>query len=119
MAKKTTAKKTDFSKYIKWFWISILGGILSVILLFLLASWGAFGPLPTFEELENPEHNLATEIISSDGKTLGKYYNENRTPVQYKDLPANLIEALSLQKTNDSMTILELILEQRLERLQN
>jgi len=94
MAKKATTKKTDFSKYIKWFWITILGGTLSVILLFLLASWGAFGPLPTFEELENPEANLATEVISIDGKTLGKYFKENRTPVQFKDLPTNLLEAL-------------------------
>ncbi len=94
MAKKTTAK-TNFSKYIKWFWITILAGIFSVILLFLLASWGAFGALPTFEELENPEHNLATEVISIDGKTLGKYFKENRTPVKYKDLPKNLIEALT------------------------
>jgi len=94
MAKKTTAKKPNFSIYIKWFWFTILSGISSLILLFLFASWGVFGPLPTFEELENPEHNLATEVISVDGKTLGKYYNENRTPVHYKDLPANLIEAL-------------------------
>lgn len=94
MAKKATTKKNDFSKYIKWFWITILGGTLSVILLFLLASWGAFGPLPTFEELENPEANLATEVISIDGKTLGKYFKENRTPVQFKDLPTNLLEAL-------------------------
>jgi penicillin-binding protein 1A len=94
MAKKATTKTSDFSKYIKWFWLTILGGTLVVIFLFLLASWGAFGPLPSFEELENPEHNLATEVISMDGKTLGKYAYENRTPVQYKDLPQNLIEAL-------------------------
>lgn len=94
MTKKTVAKN-NFSTYIKWFWITILGGILTLIFLFLLASWGAFGELPSFEELENPEHNLATEVISSDGKTLGKYFKENRTPVKYKDLPQNLIEALT------------------------
>jgi len=91
---KKTAATTNFSNYIKWFWILILGGSLSIVFLFLLASWGAFGPLPSFEELENPEHNLATEVISIDGKTLGKYAYENRTPVQFKDLPSNLIEAL-------------------------
>jgi penicillin-binding protein 1A len=91
---KKTAATTNFSSYIKWFWILILGGSLSIVFLFLLASWGAFGPLPSFEELENPEHNLATEVISIDGKTLGKYAYENRTPVQFKDLPSNLIEAL-------------------------
>ncbi|MFD1293108.1 penicillin-binding protein 1A [Lutibacter holmesii] len=91
-AKKTTTP--NFSKYIKWFWIAILGGTLSIIFIFLLASWGVFGTLPTFEELENPEDNLATEVISVDGKTLGKYFKENRTPVKFKDLPPNLIKAL-------------------------
>lgn len=65
-----------------------------MFILFLLASLGVFGPLPTFEELENPENNLATEVISIDGETLGKYYRENRTPVKYRELPQNLIEAL-------------------------
>lgn len=93
MTKKETAN-TNFTKYIKWFWITILGGTSIVIFLFLLASWGAFGALPSFEELENPEDNLATEVISIDGKTLGKYAFENRTPVKYKDLPQNLLKAL-------------------------
>ena len=87
-------KATNFTKYIKWFWGIILGGILFVGLLFLLASWGVFGKLPTFEQLENPENNLATEIISSDGKTIGKYAYENRTPIKYKDLPENILKAL-------------------------
>lgn len=88
-------KTTNFNKYIKWFWGLILGGVLFVSLLFLLASWGVFGALPSFEELENPKSDLATEVISSDGKTLGKYYvKANRTPIQYKDLPQNLIKAL-------------------------
>jgi len=34
------------------------------------------------------------EVISSDGKTLGKYAAENRTPIKYKDLPNNIVEAL-------------------------
>ena len=72
----------------------VLGGFISVSLVFLLASWGIFGTLPTFEELENPEKNLATEVISSDGVTLGKYAFKNRTPVGFKDLPDNLIHAL-------------------------
>jgi len=93
MTKKETAN-TNFAKYIKWFWVTILSGTALVILLFLFASWGLYGALPSFEELENPEHNLATEVISIDGKTLGKYFKENRTPVKYKDLPKNLIKAL-------------------------
>ena len=75
MAKKAIKKKTtktnqiDFSKYIKWFWMIFSGGILLIILVFLMASWGLFGEMPTFEQLENPKNNLATEIISSDDKT--------------------------------------------------
>ncbi|WP_435261047.1 transglycosylase domain-containing protein [Tenacibaculum sp. nBUS_03] len=91
----TEEKTTNFSKYIKWFWGIILGGFLFICLLFLLASWGAFGELPSFEELENPKSDLATEVISIDGKTLGKYYvKANRTPIKFKDLPKNLMQAL-------------------------
>ena len=93
MAKKQTTN-TSFTKYIKWFWLTILSGTILIILIFLLASWGVFGTLPSFEELENPENNLATEVISMDGKTLGKYAYENRTPVSFKDLPENLINCL-------------------------
>lgn len=92
-----TQKKAtdDFSKYIKWFWRLFAGAIAFVALLFLLASVGAFGEMPSFEELENPSSNLASEIISADGKTIGKLYlNENRTPIKYEDLPQNLIDAL-------------------------
>ncbi len=85
----------DFSKYIKWIWRLFAAGIVSIIILFLLASFGAFGEMPSFEELENPSSNLASEIISSDGKTIGKLYlNENRTPIKFEDLPENLINAL-------------------------
>jgi len=87
-------KQTNFKKHIIRFWMLVLGGFISVSLVFLLASWGVFGTLPTFEELENPEKNLATEVISSDGVTLGKYAFKNRTPVGFKDLPDNLVHAL-------------------------
>ncbi len=90
----TKKKVADFKKYIKWFWVLVLGGFLSLILIFLFASWGWLGALPTFEELENPESNLATEVISIDGKTLGKYATENRTPIKYQELPQNLVKAL-------------------------
>lgn len=99
MAKKEAAKKekqtTGYKKYIKWFWFLFLGGILAVVLVFLLASWGALGKMPDFRQLENPETNLASEIISSDGETLGKFYlNENRTPVAFQDLSVDLVNAL-------------------------
>lgn len=91
---KSAKKSTGFRKYIVGFWTLFGIGILVLILLFLLAGWGAFGKMPEFEELENPESNLATEIFSADGETLGKYYSENRTPIKYEDLPPHLIQAL-------------------------
>ena len=96
MAKKTKKNQPQgFGKYIKWFWILFGSGVLAVLLLFLLASWGMFGTMPTFEHLENPSTNLATEIVSSDGETLGKFYlDDNRTPVPFSELPQNLVNAL-------------------------
>ncbi len=94
----TTVKKkkgTSFFKFIKWFWILFASGIGLAVLIFLLASWGLLGPLPTYELLENPQTNLASQIISSDGKLLGKFYlDDNRTDVSYDDLPQNLVDAL-------------------------
>lgn len=91
-----TKKKeiTNFKKYLKWFWGIALGGFLGLILLFLYTAWDPFNVLPSFEELENPKTNLATEVISVDGKTIGKYATENRTPIHYKELPLNLVNAL-------------------------
>ncbi|MAN58709.1 MAG: penicillin-binding protein [Flavobacteriaceae bacterium] len=97
MAKKSQHKrkrKGNSKRHISTFW-KLFGAFIGlVILVFLLASWGIFGSLPDETSLENPEKNLATEIISSDGKTLGKFYKENRTPVQFEELPDHLINAL-------------------------
>ncbi|WP_419213291.1 penicillin-binding protein 1A [Maribacter sp. X9] len=90
--KKTT---NNFSKFIKWFWILFVTGIAMVALIFLSASWGLFGELPPYEYLENPQTNLASQIISSDGNLLGKFYlDDNRTDVKFDDLPDNLVNAL-------------------------
>jgi penicillin-binding protein 1A len=95
MTKKKIISKIDFSKPKRWFWIFFLSGALIVPLIFLLASFGAFGFMPDHTALENPRTNLATEVISSDGITLGKfYYEDNRTPVGFDELPKHLVEAL-------------------------
>ncbi|AIM60275.1 penicillin-binding protein [Cellulophaga lytica] len=96
MAKAVKKKESKpFFKFIKWFWILFVVGIISVVLIFLLASMNAFGELPDFERLENPQTNLASQIISSDGELLGKYYFEdNRTDVAYEQLPKHLVDAL-------------------------
>lgn len=91
---KKTNNKEDFSGYIKKFWMFFIYGIIALVAFFFLASWGFFGEMPTFDELENPNSNIASEIISSDGKTIGKFAVQNRVPIKFKDLPKDLVNAL-------------------------
>lgn len=94
MTKNKTKKKKDIKVYLIVIWTLFLLFALSIFLLFhgIVHEW--FGEMPTFEELENPETNLATEIISADGKLLGTYYIENRSNVSYADISPDLIHAL-------------------------
>jgi penicillin-binding protein 1A len=94
MAQKSNTAVKDIKYYQKKFWKLFFYGLGVMALFFTLASWGFFGSMPSFEDLENPESNLATEVISSDGVTIGKFYNENRTPIKYEDLPPHLVKAL-------------------------
>ncbi|MFY8065460.1 MAG: penicillin-binding protein 1A [Flavobacterium sp.] len=94
MAQKNNTPVKDIKYYQKKFWKLFFYGLGVMALFFTLASWGFFGSMPSFEDLENPESNLATEIISSDGVTIGKFYNENRTPIKYEDLPPHIVKAL-------------------------
>lgn len=60
--------------------------------LLLLAVW-AFADIPSFEELENPDSKLATQIIAEDGEILNTFHIENRSYVSYEDLSPYLVEA--------------------------
>jgi len=79
---------------VKIFWRIYLGGLILVILLFVCANFGFFGKMPSVEELENPEADLASEIYSSDGLLMGKFYAENRSEVKYNEISPNVIQAL-------------------------
>ena len=94
MDKKQNKAKGNGSKAIRNLWI-IFGVFLVVIVLFFVCvAKGVFGTMPSFEELENPQTNLATEIISADGKVLGTYYVENRSNVRYAELSPYIPQAL-------------------------
>ena len=76
-------------------WLIFLTPVFLVSIIFYYASIGGFGEMPDLEVLENPKTNLASEVLSSEGKTLGKYYfNDNRTPVTFSELPSHLVDAL-------------------------
>ena len=81
-------------KYIILFWIIYVLPIVTVGVIFVLISNGKLGKMPTFEELENPERNLASEVFSDDGKLLGKYYIQNRVWTEYDKISPFLVDAL-------------------------
>ena len=90
-------------KKILFVWLFSFSPILILSAMLLFVSFGFFGPLPSFEELENPKNSLATEIISEDGVVLGKYFYENRTKIKYEELPENLINATLFQDEFDNI----------------
>ena len=88
-------KNGTYRRSINLFWILFSIGILSFASIFLAAGFGLLGKMPEFRQLENPKTNLATQIFSADNKVIGKfYYNDNRTPLYYEEIPKNLIDAL-------------------------
>ncbi len=79
---------------VKILWQLFFGGFALVLLIFVCASYGLFGKMPSVKELENPEADLASEIISADGLMMGKYYSENRSEIKYQEISPNVINAL-------------------------
>ena len=87
--------KVSYKKHVWILWGLFLLSITGVFILFGGAAFGLYGPMPDLQQLENPRTNLASQIISSDGNILGKYYfDENRTPIGFDEIPVNMIEAL-------------------------
>ncbi len=76
------------------FWKFFLIGFGAFLLMLFFMWHGMLGFMPSLSELENPDTALATEVISSDGKIIGKYYSENRSNTTYEHLPSCLTNAL-------------------------
>ncbi len=89
-----TSKVSVKRKYKRLFWVLFAPPVVLVFLLFFTISLGWWGFMPSFEELENPRSNLASEIYSADGELLGTFYIHNRSNIQYEDLSPNVIHAL-------------------------
>jgi penicillin-binding protein 1A len=81
-------------KYLIWFWALFIFPLAVGITLFVLISMEKLGPMPSFDELENPEYYLAAEVISEDGVLLGKISIENLSWTEYKDFSPWLTDAL-------------------------
>ena len=86
-----------FTAFVRTMWLLCGAGVVGLGLFVLAVSGNflnLFGRMPNLKTLENPRSELASEIYSADGVLLGKYFRENRTPVEFKDLPQNLVDAL-------------------------
>ncbi len=91
---KTEERAVRARRFTRWFWTILCIPAGALVLLVILTAAGAFGRLPSFEELENPKSNLATEIYAADGELIGSFYVQNRSYVDYEDLSPALVAAL-------------------------
>jgi penicillin-binding protein 1A len=76
----------DKRKVVKLMWVVVMTPIAMLFLMLFLAATGVFGRMPSFEELENPKSNLATEIYGDNGHVIGTFFVQNRSYVQYEEL---------------------------------
>jgi penicillin-binding protein 1A len=88
------AKKSQGFNFFRWFWYCVFGSVAFFLLMLGLAALGLFGKMPSFEEVENPNSALATELYSSDGVLLGKYFFENRSTSSFEEIPAMIRNCL-------------------------
>ena len=78
-------------------WVFFLGAVIAIPSVFYMVkndTNGWFGGLPSLQDLEKPDPDLSSELISADGISLGKYYRKNRTPVTYDELSPQLVNTL-------------------------
>jgi penicillin-binding protein 1A len=76
--------------------ILLLSGIAILAFVVFLVLQGVFGPLPSINQLKNPNLLQASEVLAADGTLMGKYYRQggNRTNVAYKDISRHVVDAL-------------------------
>ena len=82
---------SSFERYSKKLWIGAFALVICSILFFVILS---FQGLPDFKQLESPDFELATQVIDVKSREIGRYYTQNRLPVDYDHLNPYLIDAL-------------------------
>lgn len=85
-------KRKTLYRNVRLFWILALSPF--VLAVICLTSIAVFSDLPSFDELENPKSNLATEIYTADGRVLGKFFRENRTNARFSEISPHVVHAL-------------------------
>jgi penicillin-binding protein 1A len=99
MSDETHPRAARVDKYQRWvhrLWQFAIVTFTGIIGMFCVLSFF----IPSFEELENPNSYTATQVLGTNSEVLGRYFVENRVPVNYKELSPHLIR--SLVATEDS-----------------
>jgi penicillin-binding protein 1A len=84
-------------KPILFLWLGFVGFFLGLLLYIFLVKvnfLNLFGEMPSFEKLENPKSELASELYSEDKVLLGKYFRENRSSVEYEEISPLFVNTL-------------------------
>lgn len=90
-----------FRSIAKWVWIGLLAVLLGLPVYVFTVSinlFGLYGEMPSIKEVENPENDLSSELISADGVSLGRYFRFNRSQVTFHDLSDELVNTLLLSE---------------------
>ena len=94
-------KKSWFPNVIKYTWIGFLCILLGLPLYLFTVSidlFGLYGGMPSLIEVENPENDLSSELISADGVSLGRYFRDNRSQISYQELSEDLTNTLLISE---------------------
>jgi penicillin-binding protein 1A len=94
-------KKSWVPKAIKYTWIAVLCffiGFPVYIFTVKIDLFGLYGGMPSLAEIENPDNDLSSEILSADGVSLGRYFRYNRSQVLYEELSEDLVNTLLISE---------------------
>ncbi|HXS35602.1 MAG TPA: transglycosylase domain-containing protein [Flavipsychrobacter sp.] len=91
---KKQNQHNNSKRSVRILWRIFIIGVLAFTLLILLINFGLLGYMPSMNELENPSSALSSEVYSSDGTVIGRYYVQDRSNSKYEDISPNVINAL-------------------------
>jgi penicillin-binding protein 1A len=99
---QTLTKKSHWFKWsIRAIWIICLGTPLAIMLFVYAVIWNPgnlFGEMPSLNQIQNPQNDLSSELISSDGASLGRYFRNHRSEVTFDELPDHLVKTLLMSE---------------------
>ncbi|RZL62836.1 MAG: penicillin-binding protein, partial [Pedobacter sp.] len=81
------------NKYLRYSAIGIFFIIIFFSALQINFLW-LFGYSPSYHDIKIPTLRVGSELYTADGKLIGRYFKENRTPVNYNEIAPSVLNAL-------------------------